>query len=290
MKKRVVTPCTLFVICGDEMTHRRDVIKAVLGGMGVLAVPRVFAAPGDAPLAAAASLTLPEAINKAGRQRMLSQRCAKAWLMQGLAVTPGVATTLLQSSMTLFESQMTELSRFVPTADVQGALVQLSADWQSYRAALLVPPSPESAAQIYTRNEAVLSAAHAATQAYERASGTTEGRLINVAGRQRMLSQRMAKFVYFARYGVESQASIEALGKAREEFIKALDLLKAAPQNTAQITNELSLVDQQWFFFQNALGQGSSPKALLAIATTSERILEQLNLVVGLYESLARPA
>ncbi|MEZ5626643.1 MAG: type IV pili methyl-accepting chemotaxis transducer N-terminal domain-containing protein [Rhodocyclaceae bacterium] len=272
------------------MIRRRELIKAALGAAGVLALPKAIAAPGAMPVAAEPGLSVAQAINKAGRQRMLSQRCAKAWLMQGLGVTPGVATTLLQSSMALFETQMTELSRFVPTADVQATLVQLSADWQSYRAALLVAPSPESAAQIYTRNEAVLSAAHAATQAYERASGTTEGRLINVAGRQRMLSQRMAKFVYFARFGVESQASIEALGKAREEFIKALELLKAAPQNTAQITNELSLVDQQWFFFQNALGQGSSPKALLAIATTSERILEQLNLVVGLYESLAGPA
>ncbi|MCZ4304973.1 type IV pili methyl-accepting chemotaxis transducer N-terminal domain-containing protein [Zoogloeaceae bacterium G21618-S1] len=272
------------------MTHRRDVLKASLGCVGMLAMPRVFAAPAAMPAATEASLSLPEAINKAGRQRMLSQRSAKAWLMQALAVTPDVATKLLQSSMTLFEAQMVELSRFQPTTDVQTALVQLSADWQSYRAALLVPPSPESAVQIYARNEAVLSAAHAATQAYERASGTTEGRLINVAGRQRMLSQRMAKFVYFARYGVESQASVEALGKAREEFIKALELLKAAPQNTAQITNELSLADQQWFFFQNALGQGNSPKALQAIATTSERILEQLNLVVGLYETLARPA
>ncbi len=272
------------------MMRRRDVIKAGLAGVGVLAMPRVFAAPGALPGAAEASLTLPEAINKAGRQRMLSQRCAKAWLMQALAVTPSVGAKLLQSSMSLFETQMLELSRFQPTADVQTTLVQLSADWQSYRAALLVPPSPESAVQIYARNEAVLSAAHAVTQAYERASGTTEGRLINVAGRQRMLSQRMAKFVYFARYGVETQASVDALAKAREEFIKALELLKAAPQNTAQITNELALADQQWFFFQNALGEGNSPKALQAIATTSERILEQLNLVVSLYEALAKPA
>lgn len=272
------------------MIRRRELIKAALGGVGVLTLSQAIAAPVAVPAAAEPVMSIAQAINKAGRQRMLSQRCAKAWLMQALAVTPDAAAELLQSSMRLFDTQMQELSRLQPTAEVQTALVQLAADWQSYRAALLVPPSPDSAAQLYTRNEAVLSAAHAATLAYERSSGTQVGRLINVAGRQRMLSQRMAKFVFFARYGVEAKASAEALAVAQEEFVKALDLLKAAPQNTAQINNELALADQQWFFFQNALGEGNSPKTLKTVATTSERILEQLNLVVGLYEKLATAA
>lgn len=269
------------------MIRRRELIKAAFGGVGALALSKAMAAPAAAPASSEPMLSLAQAINKAGRQRMLSQRCAKAWLMKAMSVMPDKAAELLQSSMQLFDAQMQELSRLQPTAEVQTALVQLAADWQSYRAALLVPPSPDSAAQLYARNEAVLNAAHAATLAYERSSGTQVGRLINVAGRQRMLSQRMAKFVFFARYGVEAKASVDALAVARDEFAKALDLLKAAPQNTAQINNELALADQQWFFFQNALGEGNSPKSMQVIATTSERILEQLNLVVGLYEQLA---
>ncbi|MBT0962514.1 type IV pili methyl-accepting chemotaxis transducer N-terminal domain-containing protein [Denitromonas iodatirespirans] len=269
------------------MIHRRDLIKAAAGMAGLGMLPGAWAAPAAAVGTAEAALTLPQAINKAGRQRMLSQRCAKAWLMQALGVAPEMAGPLLQSSMSLFETQMSELSRLQPTTEVQTALVQLAADWQSYRTVLLSPPSPEVAAQLYARNEAVLGAAHAATLAYERSSGSPVGHLINVAGRQRMLSQRMAKFVFFARYGVESKAAVAALAKAREEFIAAFSLLKAAPQNSARITSELALADQQWFFFENALSQDNSPKALKAVATTSERILEQLNLVVGLYETLA---
>lgn len=265
--------------------QRRDFIQAAAGVAGLAMLTGSWAAPAVATTEA--PLTLPQAINKAGRQRMLSQRCAKAWLMQALGVMPDTAASLLQSSMRLFEAQMSELSRLQPNAEVQAALVQLTADWQGYRAALLSAPSPEAAAQLYTRNEAVLGAAHAATLAYERSSGTPVGRLINVAGRQRMLSQRMAKFVFFARYGIETKAAVEALGKAREEFVGAFNLLKAAPQNTARINSELALADQQWFFFENALAQDNSPKALKAVATTSERILEQLNLVVGLYEALA---
>ncbi|MEN9543788.1 MAG: hypothetical protein RLZZ598_621, partial [Pseudomonadota bacterium] len=46
-----------------------------------------------------------DAINKAGRQRMLSQRCAKAWLALGLKVRPDQADKVLAESMALFDRQ-----------------------------------------------------------------------------------------------------------------------------------------------------------------------------------------
>lgn len=79
------------------------------------------------------------------------------------------------------------------------------------------------------------------------------------------------------------------LDASMKEFAKAHETLKAASQNTAQIKAELALVEQQWFFFQNALQLTSAAdrvKAASDVGTTSERILEQMDLVVGLYERL----
>jgi hypothetical protein len=79
------------------------------------------------------------------------------------------------------------------------------------------------------------------------------------------------------------------LDTAMKEFSKALDELKTAPQNTAQIKSELALVDQQWFFFQNSLSQRAADdmkRAAASVATTSERILEEMDSVVALYEKL----
>ena len=81
------------------------------------------------------------------------------------------------------------------------------------------------------------------------------------------------------------------LAAAQEMFAKAQEELKAAAQNTAQIKTELGLVEQQWFFFQNALSlreAADRKKASTDVATTSERILEQMDAVVGLYEKIAR--
>lgn len=79
------------------------------------------------------------------------------------------------------------------------------------------------------------------------------------------------------------------LDTAMKEFAKAHEELKAASQSTAQIKSELALVEQQWFFFQNALQLRAATdrvKAASDVATTSERILEQMDLVVALYERL----
>ncbi len=105
-----------------------------------------------------------------------------------------------------------------------------------------------------------------------------------------MLSQRMAKAYFFRQMDVNAGPAAEMLDTAMKEFAKAHEELKSAGVNTAQIQDELNLVEQQWFFFQNALGMrdaGSQKKAASDVGTTSERILEQMDLVVGHYERLA---
>ena len=111
---------------------------------------------------------------------------------------------------------------------------------------------------------------------------------INKAGRQRMLSQRMAKFYQALSWNVAPANGNTELEKARQEFVAALRELTSAPENTAAIKDELALGQQQWLFFENALTQrgGDRKTAALNVATTSERLLEVMNTVTGLYEKL----
>jgi hypothetical protein len=91
--------------------------------------------------------------------------------------------------------------------------------------------------------------------------------------------------------GVNPGPAGEMLEAAVKEFAKAHEELKTAPRNSAHIKEELVLVEQQWFFFQNALSlrdAGDQKRGATNVATTSERILEQMDEVVGLYEKSAR--
>ena len=232
------------------------------------------------------------AINKAGRQRMLSQRMAKAYLQLGLQVDAERSRRILDASVALFDRQLVELKNYAPTPEIKEIYQKLEKSWLAYKDVLIgAAPSPEGGRKVMAINEEVLALAQQGTQQLEKQGGSSAGRLVNLAGRERMLSQRLAKFYQATVWGVASGSSAGELEKNRQEFAETLQALAAAPANTAQIKDGLSLVRQQWLFFDNALAQrGAGDKKLaLAVATTSERILEEMESVVGLYEKLRTP-
>ena len=69
------------------------------------------------------------------------------------------------------------------------------------------------------------------------------------------------------------------------EFKQAMVILAAAPLSTQGIRNELGLGESQWLFFDAALQRKPDARGLEAVATTSERLLEVMDKLTGLYDS-----
>ena len=231
------------------------------------------------------------AINKAGRQRMLSQRMAKAYFQIGQQIDVDRSKKVLDASIAVFDRQLVELKNYAPTPEIKETYLKLEKSWLAYKDVLVgAVPSLENGSKVLAISEEVLALAHQATVELEKKSGSNAGRLVNISGRQRMLSQRMAKYYQAASWGIADSNGTANLAKARKDFSDALQELAGAPANTAQINDGLGLVRQQWIFFESALNQkmGGDKRAQLAVATTSERILEEMEGVVGLYEKLPK--
>ncbi|MDQ7743093.1 type IV pili methyl-accepting chemotaxis transducer N-terminal domain-containing protein [Hydrogenophaga pseudoflava] len=246
-----------------------------------------------APLGLNAQVSdLADAINKAGRQRMLSQRMGKAWLAMVHQAEGRIAGTVLDKSMALFDRQLVELKAFAPSPEIRETYSALEAAWSDYKTALVgAAPSKAGATAVLRADARVLGLAHQGTLQYEAAMGRPVGKLVNIAGRQRMLSQRMAKFYYAATLPVDTATAVAEIGKARSEFLTAMDVLRQAPEATARIREELALADGQWLFFDQALqrvqsGAAATAKPLSDVFVTSENLLSVMDRVTDLYANV----
>jgi hypothetical protein len=262
---------------------RRGLLTASVAASGLALLPAA---------AFAQVVDLNDAINKAGRQRMLSQRMAKSYFAIGQGVEPELADRTLAGSMALFDRQLVELKVFSPLPEIKATYSQLESAWSDYKAALVgAKPGKAQADSVLALASKVLQLAHQGTGQLEKVSGKPVGRLVNIAGRQRMLSQRMAAFYLSASWGVQVPTSSTEMAKARDEFISAHEVLKNALEATHAIKDELQLAETQWDFFDAALRTlrpgAADGRHMTDVFTTSERILQVMDKVTGMYSKLS---
>lgn len=228
-----------------------------------------------------------EAINKAGRQRMLTQRIVKSYCQLLLEVDLEKSGEQLKGAMTLYEKQLAELKQFAGDPAVQKELAAAEKLWQAFAGAAAGAPSPAGLEALRKYDDPVLQASHHVVELLEKGATTHVGHLVNIAGRQRMISQRIAKFYMLRTLGDASNETEQGMNKAAQEFRVALDELLSADQNTPEIQKSLEGVKTQWSVFEAAFRLDKGEYAPLMIARYSEKILVSMNEITGLYEKLA---
>jgi hypothetical protein len=238
-----------------------------------------------APVVVAQVTNLNDAIAKAGHQRMLSQRLSKAYLALGMDVASQKAQDIMNDSMAKFDRQLVELSAFAPRVEIKNTYSQLGTVWTQYKTLLVgQAPQRENAAALVELDSKVLELANQGVTQLEQLSGKAVGRLVNLAGRQRMLSQRAAKYFLAQAWKAPIPRADAEMQKARTEFASALTTLEQAPEATAAIKQELDIARQQWVFFELALAyQGNAARSMENVFVLSENVLSVMEKVTSLY-------
>jgi len=237
--------------------------------------------------AGAEVLASASAINKAGMQRMLTQRIVKSYLLIGQDVAANKAQKQLDESVALFEENLGDLEGFSPTPEITASLQDIRREWNRFRQLAIARPEHSQALSVIEGGSRLLGLCEENVELFETYSGEKKSELINLSGRQRMLSQRIG-MLYIAKSwrladGMLDKEFEQALG----DFDRALTVLAQSSLNTGEINQALSEVVAQWKFSRSGFEMVESGRYVpFVIQVTTESMLKKMDKIAGLYVSI----
>ena len=228
-----------------------------------------------------AAAALAEAVNRAGQFRMLSQRLVKIYALAAM----GVQSAPLAQSCERIDANLATLAKNLSKSTYGDLLDAVTAPWAQLKALLAAPVNASNLQEADALAERMLTQADRLAATLETTGSPTTLHVINVAGRQRMLSQRVAKLALLAvllKGDAAAQAAQEAQ-RARQEFEEALAFLNTAPLTTRDIRESLDESGRVWSDMAKVLDrpQGAGARTL---AETSESLLALFDQLTQRYE------
>lgn len=235
---------------------------------------------------AAGKVDYAAAVNKAGKQRMLSQRTAKAYLFLGMRVRTDKARQQLQQGIDLFKKNHSELKAEITDKEVQKILAFVDFALEEYAELLAGKYNKEDAALILDHSETLLEASQRVVERIEVISKLKKSKLVNLSGRQRMLSQRIAKFYIGYQAGFHDENLVYQLEKAVKEFEAANDILMNEKSNTQEITKNLKKMMWLWELVRNFFLDVKKGGLPVSVFATTDSIMKSMDKVTGMYVQL----
>lgn len=225
-----------------------------------------------------------EAINRAGQQRMLSQRLVKLYALACSRTDGAAAAVLMKESVQRVEDNLAALASELSAPTYGDLLAAAQAGWNQLRTRLEAPPRPGELAALDALADAVQAQADALVQALESSGLAPQVHVINVAGRQRMLSQRVAKLALL-QAGVPDPKAVELeLLHTAAEFEQGLAQLVQAPLSTPQIRQMLAEGEAAWQQLRAAVPGSGQPAGRMRLAGASEELLEVFDRLTEAYQ------
>jgi hypothetical protein len=246
-------------------------------------------------------------INLAGKQRMLTQKMSKEAALIALDVNKDANLGNLKNTRDLFDKTLAGLKdgdadlglEKTKKPKIRKQLDKVAKLWKAFDVAVsgVVSGAGASAEQITviaSTNLPLLKEMNKGVKFYEAASakgGTNPAlaKAINLAGKQRMLTQKMSKEFFLAKLGHDADTNNASLKETIALFDKTLnglisgdDSMGLAAAPSDEVKGQLEKVKGLWGTFKSAIEGGEAD----AVAAQNIPLLKAMNAAVQMYEKM----
>ena len=274
-----------------------------LGLFGIVAA--ALAGPREANPAITAEADGKRKINLSGRQRMLSQYMAKAVCFARLGVDTKTQTSELLLAHHLFDTTLKDLrngssvQEMLPETDgaILNALNAVDQNWRGYSSAVTIGDLDK----VIALNLDVLRSANDAVTLFQKKYGAADvapetAAAINIAGRQRMLTQKSSKEFCLIASGRDVDlnrknlmASVNLLDKSMSGLRNGDDSLELKPAPVSEFVDVIDDAEKSWapmrqIFLRAAGGTTPTAEDIASISRLNVGVMKAMNNLVEMLE------
>ncbi len=222
-------------------------------------------------------------LNLAGKQRMLSQRIAKDYIYIGKNIARTKANRQLKESLNGFLMAHRKLISSINDEEVKNLLTFVELSSNELKDIASKKFNLDNAQLILDLSESMLEGSQYVFDSLQTSLKIKKSLAIDNSTKQRMLSQRIAKYYISYQSGIKDENTVTMMRDTVKQFSENLDILIKNPANTPQITKKLLKIEKLWkivYKFYNNIEKGGLP---LIVFSTTDKITSKMDEVTKLY-------
>ena len=225
-------------------------------------------------------------IDIAGKQRMLSQRIAKDYLYVGKRVATSKAKKQLTLSLAEFLKIHNELGSLITDPEIHNLLDFVSLSLDDLKSVSSKKFNLDNAQLILDLSESMLEGNQYIVDSLKEKYKIKNFDLLEKTAKQRMLSQRIAKYYIAYQSGIKDENTVNSMKDTVKQFSENLTLLLKNKNKMVKVDNKLKEIEKLWKIvhkFYNNIEKGGLP---LIVFNTTDKITKKMDEVTKIYINL----
>lgn len=222
-------------------------------------------------------------VDIAGRQRMLSQRMAKDYMYVGNKVAVSKASKQLKTSQKEFLEAHNKLVNSINNEEIKNLLAFVQMGSEDFEAMVKESFTTDNAQLVLDLSESMLEGSQYVVASLREALNIKASKIVDMSGRQRMLSQRIAKYYIAYQSGIKDKNTVDQMHETVKLFNDSHEILMLNKENTPEINRKLNEIEKLWKivhkFYLN-IEKGGLPHIVFS---TTDKITKKMNEVTKLY-------